>query len=80
MSDVTLIDSQTGEVMERSFEGRNPVVWSQHSDNPGFHGEYEEWEMTALDMALGWVPALADIFDRARIQGKNVTVTVQVAS
>lgn len=77
---VTLIDSNTGEVKERSFTGRTPVVWSVHSDNPGFHGEYDEWEMDALEMALGWVPDLVAAIEKARANGKSIEVRVKEAT
>jgi predicted N-formylglutamate amidohydrolase len=75
---VRWIDSDTGEVKERHARGRDPVVWSVHSDNPGFHGEYEEWEMTALEMALAWVPDLETVIDRALMQGMSLEVRVKV--
>ena len=75
---VTWMDSDTGEVKERSLRGRTPIVWSVHSDNPGFHGEYDEWEMDGLEMALGWVPDLAAAIDRALMQGMSLEIHVKV--
>lgn len=75
------IDSETGEIKERSFTGRDPVIWSAHSPHnptgkPLFRGEYDDWEMTALEMALAFVPDLVVVMDRARSQGRSVEVRV----
>jgi hypothetical protein len=75
---VRWIDSDTGEVKDRHARGRDPVVWSELSDTPGFHGEYEEWEQTALEMALALVPDLEAVCDRALMQGMSVEVRVKV--
>lgn len=79
-SEVISIDSDTGEIKCRAYKGRDPVIWSPHApDNPTgepqFRGEFEEWEKTALEMALDLVPDLEAVCDRARVQGKNVQVT-----
>lgn len=79
---VILIDSDTGEVKERSFKGRDPVIWSKHSphnptDAPWFNGEYDEWEMTSLEMALALVPDMEAVLDRARIQDKSVEIRIK---
>lgn len=73
---VTWINSTTGEVKERPFHGRTAIVWSQYSDNPGFHGEYEEWEESALEMALAWVPDLVSLFEQAIAESRSVKLYV----
>lgn len=80
---VVWIDKDTGEIKLRAYTGREPVIWSRHAPSnptgePQFRGEFEEWEMTALEMALQLVPDLEVACDRGRMQGKNVQVTVQV--
>lgn len=81
VSEVIWIDSDTGEIKCRKFSGREPVIWSEHSPHnstgkPWFDGEFDEWEMSALEMALGLVPDLETALDRARIQGRSVEVRV----
>lgn len=81
--EVTWIDADTGEIKCRSYKGRDPVIWSPHAPSnptgePQFRGEFEEWEKTALEMALDLVPDLEVVMDRARIQGRSVRVTVKV--
>lgn len=80
---VRWIDSDTGEIKERHLRGRDPVIWSKHApDNPTgepqFRGEFEEWEMTGLEMALSWVPDLADAIERALMQGMSIELHVKV--
>lgn len=80
---VRWIDSDTGEVKERHARGRDPIIWSPHApdnptDSPQFRGEFEEWEMTALEMALAWVPDLEVVIDRALMQGMGLEIHVKV--
>lgn len=82
-SDVIWTDSDTGEVKCRPYKGREPVIWSKHAPTnptgePQFRGEFEEWEKTALEMALDLVPDLEVVCDRARMQGKSLEVKVSV--
>lgn len=80
---VRWMDSDTGECKERSLRGRDPVIWSPHApDNPTgkpqFRGEFETWEMTALEAALAWVPDLEVAIDRALMQGMSLEIHVKV--
>lgn len=80
---VRWIDSDTGEIKERHARGRDPIIWSPHAPSnptgePQFRGKFEEWEMTALEMALSWVPDLEAAIDRALIQGMSVEIRVKV--
>lgn len=83
--EVIWIDKNTGEVKLRPYKGREPVIWSKYAPNnptgePLFKGEYEDWEKTALEMALDLVPDLEVACDRARMQGKNLQVSVEVVA
>lgn len=82
--EVTWIDSDTGEVKSRPYVGRDPVIWSPSAPSnptgePQFRGEFDEWEKTALEMALDLVPDLEAICDRAKAEYKSVEVRVHVA-
>lgn len=81
--EVIWMDSDTGEIKCRAYKGREPVIWSKHAPSnptgePQFRGEFEEWEKTALEMALDLVPDLEVACDRARMKGLNLEVTVRV--
>ena len=81
--EVRWIDTNTGEIKMRQFHGRDPVVWAAASphnptDKPWFDGEFEEWEVDSLDMALAWVPDLQTICDMARIQNKTLEIRVRL--
>jgi hypothetical protein len=58
-------------------------IWSEHAPSnptgaPQFRGEFDEWEMTALEMALQLVPDLETAIDRALMQGMSLEVVVKV--
>lgn len=78
---VRWINTATGEVKERHFAGRDPRVWSEHAPSvlagePQFRGEYDEWEATALELALALVPDLERAIDMARMRGVSVDVRI----
>jgi hypothetical protein len=80
---VDWVDVDTGEIKSRAWKGRDPVIWSAHSPHnptgaPWFNGEYDEWEMTPLEMALAVVPDLEVVMDRARFAGRSVEIRVAV--
>lgn len=81
---VTWVNQNTGEIKERSFAGRDPVIWSEHAPTnptgkPQFRGEFDEWEMTPLEMALDLVPDLVAVLTDAKDRGVNVNLFVETS-
>lgn len=75
-------NADTGEVKERPFRGREAVVLSPTSpqnptDGPWCNGEYDEWEVSALDLALGLVPDLHAAIGKAVADDRTVEVLVR---
>lgn len=79
---VRFVAEDTGEIKERSMGGVERSWLSEHfvgDDSKAKEGRYfeDEWEATALDLALALVPDLQDAIDRCRIRGRTAEVIVR---